>query len=135
MDFAYAVHTDIGRARVGAHVDRQPCPLSQPSSGGQTIEIVTAPGTHPNATWLSFVVSSKAHAKVRQLPKNLKRNGSVSLGCRLLNHALDGNRKLAKIPPENIQHELDRMKLATLNDLLTEIGLGNATSVVVVKNL
>ncbi len=84
---------------------------------------------------LNFVVSSKARAKIRQLLKNLKRDDSVSLGRRLLNHALGGSRKLAEIPPENIQRELDRMKLASLDDLLAEIGLGNAMSVVVAKNL
>lgn len=82
---------------------------------------------------LNFVVSSKARAKIRQLLKNLKRDDSVSLGRRLLNHALGGSRKLAEIPPENIQRELDRMKLASLDDLLAEIGLGNAMSVVVAK--
>ncbi|HHI3731103.1 TPA: bifunctional GTP diphosphokinase/guanosine-3',5'-bis pyrophosphate 3'-pyrophosphohydrolase [Klebsiella pneumoniae] len=135
VDFAYAVHTDIGHACVGARVDRQPYPLSQPLSSGQTVEIITAPGARPNAAWLNFVVSSKARAKIRQLLKNLKRDDSVSLGRRLLNHALGGSRKLAEIPPENIQRELDRMKLASLDDLLAEIGLGNAMSVVVAKNL
>ena len=81
------------------------------------------------------MVSSKARAKIRQMLKNLKRDDSVGLGRRLLNHALGGSRKLAEIPQENIQHELDRMKLATLDDLLAEIGLGNAMSVVVAKNL
>ncbi|MFU0198125.1 RelA/SpoT AH/RIS domain-containing protein, partial [Salmonella enterica] len=76
-----------------------------------------------------------ARAKIRQLLKNLKRDDSVSLGRRLLNHALGGSRKLNEIPQENIQRELDRMKLATLDDLLAEIGLGNAMSVVVAKNL
>lgn len=133
VDFAYAVHTDIGHACVGARVDRQPYPLSQPLSSGQTVEIITAPGARPNAAWLNFVVSSKARAKIRQLLKNLKRDDSVSLGRRLLNHALGGSRKLAEIPQENIQRELDRMKLATLDDLLAEIGLGNAMSVVVAK--
>ena len=135
VDFAYAVHTDIGHACVGARVDRQPYPLSQPLASGQTVEIITAPGARPNAAWLNFVVSSKARAKIRQLLKNLKRDDSVSLGRRLLNHALGGSRKLAEIPPEHIQRELDRMKLTSLDDLLAEIGLGNAMSVVVAKNL
>lgn len=80
-------------------------------------------------------MSSKARAKIRQLLKNLKRDDSVGTGRRLLNHALGGSRKLAEILPENIQHELERMKLASLDDLLAEIGLGNAMSVVVAKNL
>nr|WP_310617380.1 bifunctional GTP diphosphokinase/guanosine-3',5'-bis pyrophosphate 3'-pyrophosphohydrolase [Pantoea cypripedii] len=135
VDFAYAVHTDIGHACVGARVDRQPYPLSQALTSGQTVEIITAPGARPNAAWLNFVVSSKARAKIRQLLKNLKREDSVNLGRRLLSHALGGSRKLAEIPAENIQQELERMKLTSLDDLLAEIGLGNAMSVVVAKNL
>lgn len=135
VDFAYAVHTDIGHACVGARVDRQPYPLSQSLTSGQTIEIITAPGARPNAAWLNFVVSSKARAKIRQLLKNLKREDSVNLGRRLLSHALGGSKKLAEIPVESIQHELERMKLTAIDDLLAEIGLGNAMSVVVAKNL
>ncbi len=135
VDFAYAVHTDIGHACVGARVDRQPHPLSQPLSSGQTIEIITAPGARPNAAWLNFVVSSRARAKIRQMLKNLKRDDSVSLGRRLLNHALGSSRKLAELPPENIKKELERMKLNAIDDLLAEIGLGNAMSLVVAKNL
>ncbi|MFH2331273.1 bifunctional GTP diphosphokinase/guanosine-3',5'-bis pyrophosphate 3'-pyrophosphohydrolase [Morganella morganii] len=135
VDFAYAVHTDIGHSCVGARVDRQPYPLSQQLTSGQTVEIITAPGARPNAAWLNFVVSSKARAKIRQLLKNLKRDDSVNLGRRLLNHALGNGRKITDIPQENISRELVRMKLATLDDLLAEIGLGNAMSVVVARNL
>ncbi|CDG19851.1 Guanosine-3',5'-bis(diphosphate) 3'-pyrophosphohydrolase [Xenorhabdus poinarii G6] len=135
VDFAYAVHTDIGHACVGARVDRLPYPLSQTLSSGQTVEIITAPGARPNAAWLNFVVSSKARAKIRQLLKNLKRDDSISLGRRLLNHALGNGTKVTDIPQENIHKELSRMKLATLDDLLAEIGLGNAMSVVVARNL
>ncbi|AXW86379.1 bifunctional GTP diphosphokinase/guanosine-3',5'-bis(diphosphate) 3'-diphosphatase [Lonsdalea britannica] len=135
VDFAYAVHTDIGHACVGARVDRQPYPLSQALKSGQTVEIITAPGARPNAAWLNFVVSSKARARIRQLLKNLKRDDSVSLGRRLLNHALGHGRKLSEVPAPNIQRELDRMKLSSLDDLLAEIGLGNAMSIVVARNL
>ncbi len=135
VDFAYAVHTDIGHACVGARVDRQPFPLSQPLSSGQTVEIITAPGARPNAAWLNFVVSSKARAKIRQLLKNLKREDSIMLGRRLLAHALGGSKKLTEIPQQTIQHELDRTKLTSFDDLLAEIGLGNLMSVVAAKNL
>ena len=77
----------------------------------------------------------KSGAKIRQLLKNLKRDDSVNLGRRLLNHALGNGRKITDIPQENISRELVRMKLATLDDLLAEIGLGNAMSVVVARNL
>ncbi|HCM62246.1 MAG TPA: guanosine-3',5'-bis(diphosphate) 3'-diphosphatase [Morganella sp. (in: Bacteria)] len=135
VDFAYAVHTDIGHSCVGARVDRQPYPLSQQLTSGQTVEIITAPGARPNAAWLNFVVSSKARAKIRQLLKNLKRDDSVNLGRRLLNHALGNGRKITDVPQENITRELVRMKLATVDDLLAEVGLGNTMSVVVARNL
>ncbi|AXH63168.1 bifunctional GTP diphosphokinase/guanosine-3',5'-bis pyrophosphate 3'-pyrophosphohydrolase [Providencia huaxiensis] len=135
VDFAYAVHTDIGHACVGARVDRQPYPLSQSLTSGQTVEIITAPGARPNAAWLNFVVSSKARAKIRQLLKNLKREDSINLGRRLLNHALGTGNKLTDIPQANIDAELARMKLHSIDDLLAEIGLGNAMSVVVARNL
>ncbi len=135
VDFAYAVHTDIGHACVGARVDRQPYSLSQTLYSGQTVEIITAPGARPNAAWLNFVVSSKARAKIRQLLKNLKRDESINLGRRLLNHALGHGRKIVDISPERIQHQLTRMKLTSMDDLLAEIGLGNTMSLVVAKNL
>lgn len=135
VDLAYAVHTDIGNACVGARVDRQPFPLSQALKSGQTVEIITAPGARPNAAWLNFAVSSKARAKIRQMLKNLKRDDSISLGRRLLNHALGENVKIADIPQENIAHLLKRAKLSSFDDLLVEIGLGNAMSIMVAKAL
>ncbi len=80
-------------------------------------------------------MSSKARAKIRQLLKNLKREDSINLGRRLLNHALGAGNKLADIPQGNIDAELARMKLNSIDDLLAEIGLGNAMSVVVARNL
>lgn len=135
VDFAYAVHTDIGHACVGARVDRQPFPLSQPLSNGQTIEIITAPGARPNAAWLNFAVSSKARAKIRQMLKSLKREDSITLGRRLLNHALGGQGKIAEISSENLKRLLTRVKMNSLDDLLAEIGLGNAMSVMIAKYL
>lgn len=135
VDLAYAVHTDIGNACVGARVDRQPFPLSQALKSGQTVEIITAPGARPNAAWLNFAVSSKARAKIRQMLKNLKREDSISLGRRLLNHALGEDVKIADIPPENLAHLLKRARLNSLDDLLVEIGLGNAMSIMIAKAL
>lgn len=135
VDLAYAVHTDIGNACVGARVDRQPFPLSQALKSGQTVEIITAPGARPNAAWLNFAVTSKARAKIRQVLKNLRREDSLNLGRRLLNHALGENVTLSDIPQENIDNLLKRSKLNSLDDLLVEIGLGNAMSIMVAKAL
>lgn len=98
VDFAYAVHTDIGNSCVGARVERQPFPLSRPLTSGQTIEIITAPGARPNAAWLNFVVTSRARTKIRQFLKNLRTEESIILGRRLLSHSL-GVRKLKMFQP------------------------------------
>ncbi|PSJ42727.1 bifunctional GTP diphosphokinase/guanosine-3',5'-bis pyrophosphate 3'-pyrophosphohydrolase [Zobellella taiwanensis] len=134
VDFAYAVHTDIGHACVGARVDRQPFPLSQPLHSGQTIEIITAPSARPNAAWLNFVVTSRARTKIRQFLKNLRTEESVLLGKRLLNHAL-GAKNLEDIQVERIEQVLKDTKHGSLSNLLADIGLGNAMSVVVARRL
>ncbi|MGB5856161.1 MAG: bifunctional GTP diphosphokinase/guanosine-3',5'-bis pyrophosphate 3'-pyrophosphohydrolase [Oceanisphaera sp.] len=134
VDFAYAVHTDIGHACVGARVDRQPYPLSQQLHSGQTIEIITAPSARPNAAWLNFVVTSRARTNIRQFLKNLRTEESVLLGKRLLNHAL-GAKNLEDISLERVEQVLKDTKHSSVNSLLADIGLGNAMSMVIARRL
>ncbi|MDR6965485.1 bifunctional GTP diphosphokinase/guanosine-3',5'-bis pyrophosphate 3'-pyrophosphohydrolase [Shewanella putrefaciens] len=134
VDFAYEVHTDVGNTCVGARVNRQAYPLSQPLISGQTVEIITAKGARPNAAWLNFVVTGKARAKIRQVLKSLKGDDAIALGRRLLNHAL-GKTKLDSIPPEQIEKVVRDTKHANLNALLADIGLGNAMSIVIAQRL
>ncbi|QFU24808.1 bifunctional GTP diphosphokinase/guanosine-3',5'-bis pyrophosphate 3'-pyrophosphohydrolase [Shewanella eurypsychrophilus] len=134
VDFAYEVHTDVGNTCVGARVNRQAYPLSQPLISGQTIEIITAKGARPNAAWLNFVVTGKARAKIRQLLKSLTEGDAVILGKRLLNHAL-GETKLDSIAQEQIDKVVNDTKHDTLEELLADIGLGNAMSIVVAQRL
>ncbi|WP_298771319.1 bifunctional GTP diphosphokinase/guanosine-3',5'-bis pyrophosphate 3'-pyrophosphohydrolase [uncultured Shewanella sp.] len=134
VDFAYEVHTDVGNTCVGARVNRQAYPLSQPLISGQTVEIITAKGVRPNAAWLNFVVTGKARAKIRHLLKNLKADDAVVLGKRLLNHAL-GEHSLDCIPQEQIEQVLTDTKHESLEDLLADIGLGNAMSIVIAQRL
>src|SRR5690606_33166297 len=96
VDFAYAVHTDIGNRCVGAKVDRRPYPLNKPVETGQTVEIVTSPGGKPNANWLNYVVTSRAILGIRNYLKKQQQNESIGLGRRLLSSAL-GEVKLEDI--------------------------------------
>ncbi|WP_318481490.1 bifunctional GTP diphosphokinase/guanosine-3',5'-bis pyrophosphate 3'-pyrophosphohydrolase [Photobacterium leiognathi] len=132
VDFAYAVHTDVGNACVGSRVDRQPYPLSKPLKNGQTIEIISAPGARPNAAWLNYVVTSRARTKIRQVLKTMRRDESITLGRRLLNHAL-GGASLDSIASENITKVITDLKLNSIEDLLAEIGLGEVMSVVIAR--
>ncbi len=134
VDFAYAVHTDVGNMCVGARVDRNPYPLSKALKNGQTIEIISAPGARPNAAWLNYVVTSRARTKIRQVLKTMRREESVTLGRRLLNHAL-GEQSIADIEQSNIDHVIAELRIQTLDDLLASIGLGELMSIVIARRL
>ena len=88
VDFAYAVHTDIGNSCVACRVDRDLAPLSSQLQSGQTVEIITAKDARPNPDWLTFTVSGKARTAIRQALKAQKRSQSIALGRRLLNRSL-----------------------------------------------
>ncbi|MBY6187970.1 bifunctional GTP diphosphokinase/guanosine-3',5'-bis pyrophosphate 3'-pyrophosphohydrolase [Marinobacter hydrocarbonoclasticus] len=134
VDFAFAVHTDIGNSCVGARVNRQAYPLSMPLASGQTVEIITAPGARPNAAWLNFVVTAKARTKIRQVLKNLEQTESIALGKRLLNHAL-GELNLSDIPELQIEQMISESRYDSLDDVLAAIGLGDLMSLVVAQRL
>ncbi|CAM3724931.1 bifunctional GTP diphosphokinase/guanosine-3',5'-bis pyrophosphate 3'-pyrophosphohydrolase [Vibrio aquimaris] len=134
VDFAYAVHTDVGNTCVGARVDRNPYPLSKSLKNGQAIEIISAPGARPNAAWLNYVVTSRARTKIRQVLKTMRREESITLGRRLLNHAL-GDLSLSDIREENIQHVLSELKIDNVDELLADIGLGELMSIVIARRL
>lgn len=134
VDFAYAVHSDIGNTCVGVRVDRRNYSLSKPLENGQTIEIITSPKAKPNANWLNFVVSARARTRIRQYLRKQQSQEAVNMGNRLLRHAL-GSVKLDDIP----QAELDRVVAETKHEdfesLLTDIGLGNELSAIVARRL
>ncbi|MBF9001857.1 MULTISPECIES: bifunctional GTP diphosphokinase/guanosine-3',5'-bis pyrophosphate 3'-pyrophosphohydrolase [Vibrio] len=134
VDFAYAVHTDIGNSCVGARVDRTPYPLSKPLKNGQTVEIISAPGARPNAAWLNYVVTSRARTKIRQVLKTMRREDSVMLGRRLLNHAL-GELSLNDISGDVVNQVLVDLKVASVDDMLAAIGLGELMSIVIARRL
>ncbi|NPU90326.1 MAG: bifunctional GTP diphosphokinase/guanosine-3',5'-bis pyrophosphate 3'-pyrophosphohydrolase [Gammaproteobacteria bacterium] len=136
VDFAYAVHTDVGNSCVAARLDHRLVPLSTPIQSGQTIKIITAPGACPNPAWLSFVTTAKARANIRHYLKNQRRSESVSLGRRLLDKALGSfELNLDAIPEERIRQALDVSSLKTLDDLLEDIGLGNQMAQIAARRL
>ena len=136
VDFAYAIHTDVGNSCVACRISRRLAPLSEPLESGQTVEIITAPGTQPNPAWLSFVITGKARSNIRHYLKNQKHSESVALGRRLLNKTLAGfGDQLDDIAQENIDAILQQTKLKSIDHLLEEIGLGNRMSYMVAQRL
>ncbi|MBL4764642.1 MAG: bifunctional GTP diphosphokinase/guanosine-3',5'-bis pyrophosphate 3'-pyrophosphohydrolase [Colwellia sp.] len=134
VDFAYAVHTDVGNSCVGVKVDRKPYPLSRALDSGQTIEVITSAAARPNATWLNFVVTSKARLQIRTYLRSREKTESKTLGLRLLSHAL-GNVSLNDISKEKIDAVVQQNGNDSFDDLLTNIGLGNALSIGIARRL
>jgi GTP pyrophosphokinase/guanosine-3',5'-bis(diphosphate) 3'-pyrophosphohydrolase len=134
IDFAYTVHTDVGNSCVGVRVNRKPHPLSQPLDTGQTIEVITSSGAHPNATWLNFVVTGKARLGIRNYLKTQQNDEAMNLGKRLLESAL-GETSLEELSQDNINQVLEDNQVSSLLELLVEIGLGNLMSVMIARRL
>ncbi|WP_300319727.1 bifunctional GTP diphosphokinase/guanosine-3',5'-bis pyrophosphate 3'-pyrophosphohydrolase [Idiomarina sp.] len=134
VDFAYAVHTDIGNTCIGARVNHRAYSLSKPLETGQTVEIKTAPNSRPNIAWLNFVVTGKARAKIRQYLKSQEADEAQQLGERLLRSAL-GPVSYDDIPESEFERVLKDTKVTSKEELLKQIGLGNLMSIAIAKRL
>ncbi len=136
VDFAYAVHTDVGNSCVAAKINRHLMPLRTELHNGQTVEIITAPGARPNPLWLDFVITGKARTSIRLFLKNLKRDEAVELGRRMLNKALSGfSASLDTLPQEHVDATLKAMKIADLDTLLEDIALGHRVALLCAQQL
>lgn len=136
IDFAYAVHTDIGNTCVAARVDRQLSALSTVLTNGQTVEIITSPHGRPNPAWLDFVVTARARSGIRHYIHTKRRKESIVLGKELLNQALKPlSLSLKKISPQTLQKIVQLTGVKTLDDLLEDIGLGNRLASLVTHQL
>jgi GTP pyrophosphokinase len=134
VDFAYAIHTDVGNSCIASKIDGKIVSLSNELSNGQTVEIITAPGAKPNPAWLSFVITSKARTNIRHFIKNLRRDDAVDLGRRLLEKALGGI-SLTKVDKAALQRVVKETNRDHFDDILADIGLGQIASVIIAHRL
>jgi len=103
---------------------------------GQTVEVITAKGAHPNPSWVNFVATAKARASIRQYLKNLRFNEALELGKRLLDQALrDAGTPLRKISDQQMKSLLDEFGLNNTNELFEQLGLGERLAPLVAKAL
>jgi len=136
VDFAYAVHTDVGNRCVAAKIDRNLVPLRTPLHSGQTVEIITSKGAKPNPNWLTFVHSAKARTAIRNHMKNLRATESVDLGKRLLDKALkDLGTSLRKAGKVRMSEALKELRIDSPADLFEQIGLGERLAPVIARLL
>ncbi|MDX1455606.1 MAG: bifunctional GTP diphosphokinase/guanosine-3',5'-bis pyrophosphate 3'-pyrophosphohydrolase [Gammaproteobacteria bacterium] len=134
VDFAYAVHTDVGNTCVAAKIDRRLAPLRTPLVNGQTVEVITAPGGKPNPTWLNFVTTAKARANIRHYLKNLREEEAIELGRRMLDRALElFGKRIDDLEAADIENVLKDFKLDDFDHLLESIGLGHRPAPLVAR--
>ncbi len=136
VDFAYAVHTDIGNRCVACRINFELMPLRTELRNGDRVEIVTAPHANPNPAWLSYVKTGKARAQIRHFLKTRHNDESASLGERLLGQAL----RTFSLRLDDIRHT-DWSRLLKLGgassrkEVLTDIGLGKRLPAIVARRL
>jgi GTP pyrophosphokinase len=125
VDFAYAVHTDIGNRTVAAKIDRSLVPLRTQLANGQTVEIIKSRSAKPNPNWLTFARTAKARTAIRQHMKNLRSSESVDLGKRLLDRSLkDLDSSLRKVGKVRMRAALEELGLESTLQLFEQLGLG-----------
>ena len=137
VDFAYAIHTEVGNQCTGAKVDGRMVPLKYELKTGERVEIITSPRHRPSKDWLSFVTTAKARSRVRQHIKAEERKRSMTLGREMCDkllrkHNLSLNKCLKSGEIEQAAHELG---YKTVDDLIASVGYGKVTPLQVARYL
>src|SRR4051812_11270585 len=136
VDFAYAVHTDIGNRCIAARVNFELVPLRTELQNGDRVEDITAPNAHPNPAWLGYVKSAKARSQIRHFLKTTQVEESVGLGERLLNQALRAlNARLTDLPADRWDKIARETGARSRTEILAEIGLGKRLAAIVARKL
>jgi guanosine-3',5'-bis(diphosphate) 3'-pyrophosphohydrolase len=136
VDFAYAIHTDVGDTCTGARINRSLAPLGTRLYSGQSVEIITSPKARPNPGWLKFVSTVRARTSIRHYLKNLQEDEAVALGLRLLNRELDQfGYRYDQIKETKLKEVLKEYHLDNDQALLAEVGLGNRIAPLIARRL
>ncbi|MCL7713106.1 RelA/SpoT family protein [Stenotrophomonas mori] len=126
LDFAYAVHTDVGNRAVASRVDKKLVPLRTKLVSGQTVEVITARSATPKPQWLEFVVSAKARTAIRHQLKQLEHEDAVQLGHRMLDRALEAmDSSIERLPKGRLDAFLAEHRYPRLEAFLADVALGN----------
>ncbi|MGH8683467.1 MAG: RelA/SpoT family protein [Burkholderiales bacterium] len=136
VDFAYAVHTDIGNRCVAAKVNYELVPLRTELKSGDRVEIITAAHAHPNPAWLAYVKTGKARSQIRHFLKTMQFEESTALGERLLAQALRGlESDSMTIEPERWERLVRESGAKSREEVLADIGLGKRLAAIVARQL
>jgi GTP pyrophosphokinase len=125
VDFAYAVHTDLGDKTVGAKVNGRHVPLRTQLANGDMVEILKSKAQEPEATWLNFVTTGKARAAIRRHVRHRERDELVAIGRKLYEEIAE--RMPGKIGKKALAAAVERLKLESEEELMHRIGAGKLT--------
>ncbi len=132
VDFAYAIHSDIGDTCVAVLIDRREAPLGLDLRNGQTVNIITSPQGRPRPSWLDFVATAKARSSIRHFLKSQSHSEAVALGRRMIQQGLKGyDLKLVEIEQLDSSAALTQLGVESMEALFEEVGLGTRTAAVV----
>ncbi|MBK1649076.1 bifunctional GTP diphosphokinase/guanosine-3',5'-bis(diphosphate) 3'-diphosphatase [Rhabdochromatium marinum] len=136
IDFAYAIHSDIGNTGVYAVIDRRPVPINSVLRSGQTVSISTMASATPKTHWLKFVVTGKARAHIRSFLKNMQQREAARLGRDLVNNELTNlGLSLDDISAEHIEAYACQTDASSAEAMFVDIGLGNRMPMLVARRL
>ena len=136
VDFAYAVHTDVGNRCVACRVNGELMPLRTELRNGDQVEIITAAHASPNPAWLSYARTGKARSQIRHFLKNVQQEESAALGERLLNQALRPHGlSVGQISNFAWERFLRDRGVRARRDVFVDIGLGKRLPVIVARRL
>ena len=136
VDFAYAVHTDIGNRCIAARINYELLPLRTELNNGDLVEIITAPNAGPNPAWLAYVKTAKARAQIRHFLKTMQAEESRALGERLLMQQLRAfGSKVTEIASERWDKLIRESSAKSRQEILSEIGLGKRLAAIVARKL
>lgn len=136
VDFAYAVHTNIGHSTLGCRIDKKLVPLRTPLESGKTIHIIKGVEAEPNPSWLNFVKTAKARSQIRHFMKNQHQGEAINLGQRMLSKSLRHfNMAYEGLTDEIRGHLIQELKLTDWDQLLEELGSGNRMAPLVAKQI
>ncbi len=129
VDFAYAIHTDVGHTCTGAKVNGRIVPLKTALQNGDIVEILNSPGRHPNRDWLTLVRTARARSKIRTWIHQHERERSVALGRDLLEKELRKYRSSLKAAGAEgrLEAGLARLGFANIDDFYAAVGFGKVT--------
>ncbi|MEG6509535.1 bifunctional (p)ppGpp synthetase/guanosine-3',5'-bis(diphosphate) 3'-pyrophosphohydrolase [Methyloligella sp. 2.7D] len=131
IDFAYAVHTDVGNTCVGAKINGRPMPLATALRNGDEVEIICSAGQHPKPAWEKLAITGKARSNIRRATKVAVREQYGGLGRMILQRAFA--RQGREFAEEALAGALDRLSQKTAEDVITAVGRGELSSADVVK--